>query len=181
MPIQIGQKPSPTLQQPLEVLSDCHRRVESFLHGLLLVTEQAKGGKLNLRQGEALETGLRYFRDAAPKHTADEEDSLFPRMRQLGDGATRDALDKIEALESDHQRAKHGHEIVEELGHRWLADGHLSPEEAECLLDTLYELQALYEGHIAIEDNEIFPVARQVLDCEALSAVGCEMAVRRGQ
>jgi len=33
----------------------------------------------------ALESALRYFREAAPKHTADEEESLFPRMRQKRD------------------------------------------------------------------------------------------------
>ena len=31
----------------------------------------------------ALESALRYFREAAPKHTADEEESLFPRLRQM--------------------------------------------------------------------------------------------------
>lgn len=38
---QIGQTPSPAFQQPLELLSDCHRRVKSFLSGLILVSEQA--------------------------------------------------------------------------------------------------------------------------------------------
>ena len=50
MGIQIGQKPSPTFQQPLELLSDCHRRIENFLRALVLVTEQAKGGALDERQ-----------------------------------------------------------------------------------------------------------------------------------
>jgi hypothetical protein len=54
--IQIGQKPSPTFQQPLELLSDCHRRVESFLRDLILVAEQARGGELNPQQRPALET-----------------------------------------------------------------------------------------------------------------------------
>lgn len=47
MPIQIGQKPAPTFQQPLELLSDCHRRVESFLRSLIIVAEQARGSDLN--------------------------------------------------------------------------------------------------------------------------------------
>jgi len=179
--IQIGQKASPTFQQPLELLSDCHRRVESFLRALTLVAEQAKGGKLNQRQREALETGLRYFREAAPKHTADEEESLFPRMRSLDSDAARNALARIESLEGDHQRAQSGHEIVERLGRQWLAKGEISPEDAEHMLETLYDLQALYEKHIAVEDNEIFPLAKEVLDARTLSDVGREMAERRGQ
>ena len=181
MPIQIGQKPSPTFQQPLELLSDCHRRVESFLRALILVSEQAHGGELNPKQHEALETALRYFREAAPKHTADEEESLFPRMRELGDRATREALAKIQALEADHQVAKDGHDAVEELGRKWLAAGRLSETDAARLLAHLRELQSIYERHIAVEDNEIFPLAKQVLNSESLSAVGREMAERRGQ
>ena len=179
--IQIGQKPSPTFQQPLELLSDCHRRVESFLRALVLVAEQARGGELNLPQREALQTALRYFREAAPKHTADEEESLFPRMRELGEGATREALAKIQALEADHEVARDSHDAVEQLGQQWLAIGRLSADETARLLNNLLELQSIYERHIAVEDNEIFPLAAQVLDPETLNDVGREMAKRRGQ
>jgi hemerythrin-like domain-containing protein len=179
--IQIGQKPSPTFQQPLELLSDCHRRVESFLRALILVAEQARGGELNPRQREALETALRYFCEAAPKHTADEEESLFPRMREIGNGATRKALAKIQALEADHQVAKGGHDVVEEMGRKWLTIGQLSENETSRLVKALDELRFIYERHIAIEDNEIFPLAKQVLDAKTLNDVGREMAERRGQ
>jgi hemerythrin-like domain-containing protein len=181
MAIQIGQKPSPTFQQPLELLSDCHRRVETFLRVLILIAEQARGGELNSRQREALETALRYFREAAPKHTADEEESLFPRMREIGDGATREALAKIQALEADHEVAKAGHDTVEQLGQQWLASGRLSESETSRLVKALDDLQSIYERHIAVEDNEIFPLAKEVLDAKTLSDVGREMAERRGQ
>ena len=181
MPIQIGQKPSPTFQQPLELLSDCHRRVENFLRALIIVAEQACGGELNSQQREALETALRYFREAAPKHTADEEESLFPRMRELGNGAIREALAKIQALEADHEVAKCSHDAVEQLGQKWLASGQLSADETSRLIRHLRELQSIYERHIAVEDHEIFPLAKQVLDSNTLNDVGREMAERRGQ
>lgn len=179
--IQIGQKPSPTFHQPLELLSDCHRRVESFLRALILVAEQAHGNELDSRQREALETALRYFREAAPKHTADEEESLFPRMREADNSTATEVLEKIKALEADHQVAHGGHELVEKLGQKWLSSSRLSPDETTRLCDTLHALQAIYERHIAIEDNEIFPVAAKVLNQEALDKVGREMAQRRGQ
>lgn len=179
--IQIGQKPSPTFQQPLELLSDCHRRVESFLRALILVTEQAHGGQLTQVQREGLQTALRYFREAAPKHTADEEQSLFPRMRELGGDAVRDALTKIDELEADHNRAKTDHDLVEQLGQKWLANDELSTEETSCLLASLRRLESIYERHIAIEDNEIFPLAAKTLDANTLNSVGREMAERRGQ
>jgi len=181
MPIQIGQKPSPTFQQPLELLSDCHRRVESFLRDLIVVAEQAGGGELNAKQREALETALRYFREAAPKHTADEEESLFPRMRALGDAATGEALAKIDALEADHHVAKHSHDVVEQLGRAWLAQGRLSADDAAHLTEHLRALRSIYERHIAVEDSEIFPLAAKVVPQNQLAEVGREMARRRGQ
>lgn len=181
MGIQIGQKPSPTFQQPLELLSDCHRRIESFLRALSLVTEQAQGGALNSPQREGLQTALRYFREAAPKHTADEEESLFPRMRELSPDATRDALEKIETLEADHAAANRGHELVEQLGQKWLKENALSKDEIVLLSETLATLQKIYSRHIAVEDNEIFPLAAKILNREQLASVGREMASRRGQ
>jgi hemerythrin-like domain-containing protein len=181
MGIQIGQKPSPTFQQPLELLSDCHRRIEKFLRALVLVTEQAKGGALDERQREALQTALRYFREAAPKHTADEEESLFPRMRTLDPSGAQEALEKIQHLEKDHVTANRGHELVEQIGKKWLRDNKLSDADAELLLTTLRILQEIYVRHIEVEDKEIFPFAAKVLDDQQLADVGREMAERRGQ
>ena len=181
MGIQIGQKPSPTFAQPLELLSDCHRRVESFLRALILVTDQARGGALSSVQREGLTTALRYFREAAPRHTADEEESLFPRLRERGGGLARAALEKIDALEADHETAKTSHDLVEKLGQEWLSRGSLTPPETEELAEHLRKLHSIYERHIAVEDNEIFPLAGKVLDAKSLEEVGREMAGRRGQ
>ncbi len=181
MAIQIGQKPSPTFQQPLELLSDCHRRIESFLRDLILVAEQAQGDALNSQQREGLETALRYFREAAPKHTADEEESLFPRMRELDPASLSGALEKIKALEADHEIANRGHEFVEQLGQKWLKENSLSPDELAALTETLNKLQQTYVRHIEIEDTEIFPLAAKVLNEEQIADVGREMASRRGR
>jgi hemerythrin-like domain-containing protein len=83
MPIVIGAKPESNFTNPIGLLTDCHRRIERFLSVLLQVSTTARGGELTLEQRTALETALRYFHDAAPKHTADEEQSLFPRLRQM--------------------------------------------------------------------------------------------------
>lgn len=181
MGIQIGQKPSPTFQQPLELLSDCHRRIEMFLRTLILVVEQAQGGALSPQHREALETALRYFREAAPKHTADEEESLFPRLRELEPDAIQDALKKIEALEADHETASRGHELVEKLCLKWLKENSLPASDVASLTETLTALQQTYSRHIHIEDHEIFPLAAKILNNDQLKEVGREMASRRGQ
>jgi hemerythrin-like domain-containing protein len=181
MSLQIGEAASPTFQQPLALLSDCHRRVEKFLGLLLRVAREADGGPLNPMQREALETSLRYFREAAPKHTADEEDSLFPRLRALGTPEAVAVMEKIAALEADHQTAGPDHAAVELFGRLWLARNRLGADEVASMRTHLESLHMLYGRHIVIEDNEVFPTAARLLAAADLAEVGREMAERRGQ
>lgn len=181
MNLKIGEPTSPTFQQPLALLSDCHRRVEHFLALLRRVAHDADGGPLNSLQHEALETALRYFREAAPKHTADEEDSLFPRLRALVTPEALAVLEKVRALEADHKTAGRSHEAVEIFGQLWLIQNHLGSDETAALKTHLDWLHALYSTHIAIEDSEVFPAAARLLADDDLNAVGREMAARRGQ
>ena len=78
MPVQIGSK-AHNFGDPTGLLSDCHRRIEMFMQVLERVAQTIDSSpEEEVRQ--SLETALRYFREAAPKHTADEEESLFPRL-----------------------------------------------------------------------------------------------------
>lgn len=180
MAIQIGEAPSPTFTEPLALLSDCHKRVKRFLAVLLQVAESAAGGPLDARQREAFATALGYFREAAPKHTADEEESLFPRMRASGSPAAQAALAQLAALEADHQTAGPHHELVERLGEDWLSHGMLTPSDTAALTASLRTLRDLYEQHIEVEDHHVFPLAARLLDGDELNDVGREMARRRG-
>ena len=105
MPVTIGAKRESDFTDPMGMLSDCHRRIERFLEVLIAVTGEGRGAPLSDEQRTALETGLRYFREAAPKHTADEEESLFPRLQRLGGPEAQALLARIEALREDHVRA----------------------------------------------------------------------------
>jgi hemerythrin-like domain-containing protein len=183
MPVNLGARPDSGFDDPLGLLSDCHRRVERFLGVLVAVSDRSRGRALARDEREALTTALRYFREAAPKHTQDEEDSLFPRMRAASGphaSAAHAALKKVEELERQHQDAAVWHREVDLLGERWLAQGLLSAEESERLADLLGLLRRLYQEHIAVEDNEIFPVAGRALDAAQLQEIGREMAARRG-
>src|SRR6478752_4203174 len=99
MPIVIGAKRESDFTDPIGMLGDCHRRIEMFLNVLVRVAETVHGEELTQEQRSALETALRYFREAAPKHTADEEESLFPRLRQIENDEVRALLARIESLE----------------------------------------------------------------------------------
>jgi len=180
VPIAIGAKRESDFTDPIGMLGDCHRRIERFLNVLLRVAEQARGEALNEEQCGALETALRYFRDAAPKHTADEEESLFPRLRRIENAEVRALLARVESLEEEHVCADRSHGEVDNLGRLWLRDGRLSPEQASRLLTVLVQLRDLYLRHIATEDTEVFPAARAALSASERAAIGGEMASRRG-
>ena len=180
MPIVIGAKRESDFTDPIGMLGDCHRRIERFLEVLVRVAEQAHGEALNEEQRGALDTALHYFRDAAPKHTADEEESLFPRLRRIGSAEVRTLLARIESLEEEHVCADRSHGEVDSLGRLWLRDGRLPPEQSSRLLTVLTQLRDLYRHHIATEDNEVFPAAAAVLSVSDRAAIGSEMASRRG-
>jgi hemerythrin-like domain-containing protein len=179
MSITIGKKIESDYSNPLGLLGDCHRRIEMFLDVLIKVTSQARGAGLNEDQRHALEVALRYFREAAPKHTRDEEESLFPRMLASADERARSAISLLDELHADHELADAGHAEVEELGTRWLAEGALSIESTDRLSELLDRLRSTYQRHIAVEDGEVFPLAGQILSASELVTVGREMAERR--
>ena len=167
---QIGAKPESDFSEPLGMLSDCHKRIQYFLHDLVRLAESAM--RLDPAQRVALERALRYFRESAPRHTADEEESLFPRLRAMNDGRLNSAFLKIEELEADHKRANESHSVVDAIGVRWLVDGVISMEEAARLKAQLQRLSELYEHHLAVEDAEIFPVAAALLSADEKTELG---------
>ena len=179
MPITIGAKPESDFKDPIGMLGDCHRRIERFLNVLISISAQEKGAPLADQQKAALATALRYFREAAPKHTADEEESLFPRLRRSGSTEIESALSRVDELERDHDCAAKWHEEADRLGRRWLTAGGLAQEDASRLSAVLEDLVQLYRRHIAIEDTEVFPLAAEILSASDRESIGAEMASRR--
>ena len=174
-----GHRPDHGFDEPLGLLSDCHRRIEHFLEVLIAVHARAAGGTLAPAERAELEGALRYFEIAAPRHTADEEESLFPKLRQSNDAAAREVLDVLARLERDHGAADEHHHAVDSLVRQWLAAGALDADGAGALSEHLAALKAIYDAHIGIEDREIFPAAGRLLTADQLGEVGREMAARR--
>src|SRR5690348_7525687 len=110
MSVQIG-APVHSFSNPTGLLSDCHRRIEMFLGSLEAVAKTIHR-PLTEETAQALTLALRYFRQAAPKHTADEEESLFPYMtftrylqHFLEQGLARSRRSRLlDAGKIDHER-----------------------------------------------------------------------------
>src|SRR5215471_10334822 len=149
MPIKIGQRPDHDFNEPLGLLSDCHRRIEYFLDVLVQLSGSARE-PLTPEQWKDIERAADYFVRAAPRHTADEEESLFPRLRSTHDPRAAKALACLSQLERDHEMAQAHHRAVDMFCRRWLDHGFLSDSDRRNLRDRLAELQAIYKEHIAI-------------------------------
>src|SRR5574337_505771 len=155
MPVQIGAE-THSFTDPTGLLTDCHRRIVTFLDTLRAVA-QVIDRPPTTDVERALQTALRYFSQAAPKHTADEEESLFPRLRQISNAEVTSVFDKLQELEAEHRWANPLHAEVEQLGVKYLSQGSLSRPEVERFRAAIRDLRSMYERHIRLEDNVIFP------------------------
>lgn len=171
--IQIGAKRDSGFGDPIGMLKDCHRRIEHFLGILCVVVERAGNRKLTEEESSAVEAALSYFTTGGRRHTADEEESLFPRLIAAG------AFEELKGLEQDHEAASQFHDEVESLYRGWILDGALTENESHRLLLVTGRLRELYQAHFQIEDHVLFPKAASMLDSNAIESIGREFRARR--
>jgi hemerythrin-like domain-containing protein len=176
MAVQIGAKPDSGFDDPIGMLIDCHRRIESFLHILCVVAERAPNRSLTDEEAKAVQAALQYFRVGGQRHTADEEESLFPRLRTE---SAANAVQELSGLESDHRHANELHQAVETLYSAWIAAGSLSLEDERRLRSSTEQLKHLYEEHIQVEEKIVFPRAAGMLDSHTIAQIGKEFHARR--
>jgi len=175
MAIQIGAKPDSGFDDPIGMLKDCHRRIESFLGILCVVVDRAQGRSLADEERGAIQAALQYFRTGGQRHTADEEESLFPRLRK----SDAKAFEEIDRLEGDHREANDLHSSVERLYSVWIESGTLDPEDTRQLHSETSRLKQLYSDHIRVEETVVFARASLALDGDAIAAIGTEFRFRR--
>lgn len=178
MAVQIGARPDSGFDDPIGMLTDCHRRIENFLRVLELVCHRARGRALSEEESSAVQASLDYFRRGGRRHTADEEESLFPRLRtQL----SAEDFKELDGLEHEHQFADARHAEVDELYTRWITAGALNDADSARLAAAVDELVRMYAGHIRIEEEIVFPRAAKVLDAPTVKQIGNEFRLRRAQ
>jgi len=176
MAIHIGAKPDSGFDDPIGMLIDCHRRIEQFLHILCVVVNRAQSRALTDEEAKAVQSALQYFRVGGQRHTADEEESLFPRLRTESAAGN---VEQLSELENDHRYANDLHQAVEALYSTWIAAGSLSQEDEQRLRSDTEQLKHLYEEHIQVEEQIVFPHAAGMLDSRSIAQIGREFHARR--
>lgn len=157
------------------MLKDCPRRTESFLGNLCVVVDRAQGRCLAGGERDAVQATLQYLRTGGQRHAADEEESLFPRLR-MSDATSFAGIDR---LEGDHRKANDLHSSVERPYSIWIESGGLGPADRRQLLSETARLKQLYSDHIQAEETVVFARATQALDQQTIAATGTEFRFRR--
>ncbi|MBN8729847.1 MAG: hemerythrin domain-containing protein [Acidobacteria bacterium] len=166
---------SATLDQPIEHLAACHRRIEQRLETL-----ERAAAALDTQRDEALaaiRNAFAFLDSNGVLHTQDEEESLFPRLRGK---LTVEQQSMVASLESDHQLAHHLDSRLRLLVEQIASAPTPAPALSAELRDLTARFCALYRRHIAVEDSQLAAVSRALLNAAELAAIGAEMRQRRG-
>lgn len=175
-PLHLHRSPSAGFDEPFEMLLACHERVQRMNALLLRLARHLPehGADADARQAAA--DVLRYFDQAGPAHHEDEERHLFPALLARGDAA---AVAVVQRLQADHL-AMHARWQQVRADLQAVAQGRWPPAEPQAVLLRWQAHADHYAAHIELEDHQAYPAAQALLDAPAQTAMGQEMAQRRG-
>lgn len=175
--------PSGSFDEPLVLWLACHERVLRFCALLERLRRHVEQRGADDEAATSARSIRRYFNEAAPRHHADEEVDLFPRLlRRLDErpdvlspdasARTRAALD---ALTAEHR----ANEVL------WSAlDAALEQIEqrkaARLDADQVAAFGRTYRGHIEVEEGIVLSAMKRALAASDWAAIGRAMAARRG-
>lgn len=169
------QAPAAGFDEPFELLSACHERVVRMLALLARLRAYLGEHGSDAQARQAARDVMRYFDLAAPQHHLDEELHVFPPLLARGESALTAVVERLRrdhvAMQAAWAQARPVLALVAEG-----AVGQLAPEQ-DARLD---RFAALYGEHLRAEEDTVYPAAARLLDRPTLSAMGDEMARRRG-
>ena len=170
----IPNKPGPSFDEPLEMLSACHERIEAQLSTLerLVPHLEKKGCDEDARS--AARAVLRYFDTSGVMHHQDEDQDLFPLLRaRAAAQGRREIAATIDEFEREHETMNaQWTRLRERL--KAIVEG-----EARLAAEEVTRFAWLYRRHMDREGAAVLPYAREILDDAQRAALGERMAARR--
>ncbi len=161
----------PSFEQPIEMLLACHDRMRRQCQTLQNIRDHLREHGFDAEVRKASQQVLRYFTIAAPQHHADEENDLFPLLRER----VPDLEPALAALAKQHMALEHSWSELEPY-----LDGDITAADLERMLSLVDDFCASYKGHLDYEENMIFPQATKVLSEQDQLELGRRMARRHG-
>lgn len=161
----------PVPESTVDLLLACHARIRRFTRGALALLEAEVPAIVVAATARAL---VDYFGRALRLHSQDEDLSLRPRLEAGGHLSWETA-----AIAAQHERI---HALVDQLLVRWEViarePDRLGDERAGLLAPTV-ELGELFEAHLSLEEERVFPHVRELLTEEMDREIVREMRERR--
>ena len=153
------------------MLVACHRRIEREIATLGRLQRHLPEFGCDDDARAAARAILKYFDGAASNHHADEEESVFPRLRAVAPDTARALCDDLE----------HDHEALASTWRRLrpLLAGISVAVRANLSAKDVDGIRELYTSHMLREELLLIPLAARWLDAETLQRIGEEMAARR--
>lgn len=159
-------------QDLVDLLGECHQRIRRFIDLARRAASQPDAPRDQVAQ--ACADVERYFVEALPLHVADEEESIEPRLRGLSPSVDL-ALD---AMAQQHREHASKLEALLRATVRVRREPHDERARGELATATI-ALETEFEGHLALEENTIFPAIRELLSPETQESIIVELRRRR--
>jgi hemerythrin-like domain-containing protein len=165
----------PNFDEPIEALYICHenilkrmRQMEDLSDALL------RGGASEfMQQKEYWRELLSFIRHTVANHTRDEEEGLFPMLARKADH-------ELAHLLSDHRWANATEEWLHQQFEVFTSYEHLpSQVHLQQFASRAKELADFYTRHITFENEQLFPLAKNLLTEEQVSHLGAVMRRHR--
>ena len=168
--------PAAGFDHPIDILDGCHQRIRRHcaLIGRLAEHLAARGADDEARVTAGLI--VRFFETAGANHHRDEEDDLFPALERVAPSLELNAVrDLLHRLRKDHRKLDGlWLQMRARLGEVVAGDpARIDPKAAAAFALAYYR-------HIALEEAELLPLARRLLDANLVARLGNRMARRRG-
>lgn len=168
--------PGPGFDEPLELLSACHGRIEAQLATLLKLADHVPQHGADEQARQAAANIMRYFDTAGVNHHADEEVDLFPLIARIASEEREiEIMLLVDELAAEHRVMEQGWRALREAL-QTIEGGTPAPLPGP----QVEEFAALYRRHIAREEELLLPYAALVLLREQCEQLGRSMAARRG-
>ncbi len=173
--IKVASKPSGA-QQATDLLLACHQRIRHFSGvAVKLAHAHAVPDAEIIQAAEGLH---RYFTVALPLHEADENLSVHPRLRRAVP-AEELAGPAADAMVDQHHAID---ELVERLVPLWVllrSSPDKLPDLSAEMCAIAGRLNELFDSHLKLEEETIFPALQKYLPESELAAIVQEMQDRR--
>ncbi|WP_291510626.1 hemerythrin domain-containing protein [Acidithiobacillus sp.] len=164
-------EPAPSFDDPVGLLLACHQRIQQHCDILERIPSYVDQKGVDEELRAAVTRILRYFDLAGPAHHADEELVLFSWLLQQPGFPS--------ALRAPLRNLAEQHRLLEAAWQDLAGDLHSLIALEKPMPLRLEPFVSMNRAHIALENAEMFPVARELLDADTAKILGMTMVQRR--